>query len=100
MCAAAGAQTAGLESVCMFMLNVWILTPPLTHLAPCSVAEDARRRERRGKSERKKEKKAKAGTISREGGFSGRASPRAEARSEAQGGLSASRPRDTCCRSR
>lgn len=46
-----------------------------------------------GKSEEEKRGKAKAGTISGEGGFPGRASPQAEARSEAcgEGGLALSR---------
>lgn len=45
-----------------------------------------------GKSEERKkgERKAKAGTISGEGGFPGRASPQAEARSEERGGGSRS----------
>lgn len=43
------------------------------------------------KARRRKRGKAKAGTISGEGGFPGRAPPQAEARSEARGGLALSR---------
>lgn len=42
--------------MCMFVLNVWILTPPLTHLAPRSLVGDERSRDlawkRRGKKRR------------------------------------------------